>query len=167
MARATRTAAIITALFIVSALTATAQVSVEVQLHGVPLIGMLHTQLATIDGYTFRNDTRKIMALDRVTGEEVYTITHPDHSCLTFTGAILRLQAPTVVQRERLRREIDRFNGSAAVGTMYYNERTGDVELRHHLDPGQTGIGAMIDIARRFGDQVKAERANLEIEGRL
>jgi hypothetical protein len=161
MARATRTALVIIVLCIACAGSARAQVSVEVQLHGAPLISSLFTQLSPSGDYRFENLSRAILALDARTGEHIYTISHPDRDCLTFNASLLRLQSPSMMMRGRLHMEIDRFNRSASVGTIYFDERSGEVSLRHNVDPGQVGIRAIAEVARRFGHVVAIERRNL------
>ena len=160
MARATRAALIIAALVIVPRFSASAQISVEVQLHGAPLISSLFTALPQDGACRFENLSRAILALDGGTGEHIYTISHPDRDCLRFHALLLRLQAPSVMLRNRLYMEIDRFNRSASVGTIYFDEPTGQLSLQHNVDPGHVGVRAMVDVARRFGDAVFAERRN-------
>ena len=161
MARARQTALVFAALIVIPAISVRAQVSLEVQLHGAPLVGSLHSQLSTAGGYRFESLSSSIFANDAETGERIYTITHPDRGYLTLSGILMRLRSPSFNLRNRIQREVERFNNAAAVGTMYFDEAKGEVTIEHHLNPNRCSIPAMAAVAERFGQVVRTERERL------
>lgn len=163
MARASRTVLVSAALLLISAIHVRAQVALEVHLHGAPLIGSLYGELLTLGGHRFENLSTAINVSDVETGERIYTIAHPDRGFLVLHGTLMRPTAASASLRNRIRLEVDRFNDSAPVGTMYYDESRGEVTIAHHLNPDKCSIPLLAAVSDRFGSMVRSQRARLSM----
>jgi hypothetical protein len=54
---------------------------------------------------------------------------------------------------------ISDFNGSSAVGTLYFDQSSGMVMMRHNLNPAVVSQPAMATVVTRFAEELREQRS--------
>ena len=56
-------------------------------------------------------------------------------------------------------RRVSDFNSSSAVGTLYFDESSGLVTMRHNLNPSMVARPSMASVVTRFAEELREQRA--------
>jgi hypothetical protein len=126
----------------------------QAQTTGPTLMKKLLVQIKAQPTFEVSTAGDQIVVSDRKTGDNVFSLREINSQTVTMTGSVGRLG-----ERDDLRQHIAMFNFSSSVGTLYVDEKTGEVTIQHHLNPRLVSVTAMADAANRFGQVARMQSA--------
>ncbi|MDB5034473.1 MAG: hypothetical protein JWQ98_1714 [Chlorobi bacterium] len=131
------------------------------QLTGPSLLGKIRDNLNKQTSYKVSLANDAIIMTDARSGVTVCTVRQESSQKITLSCVVARLKGLSAEKRQQLQRKIALFNFSSAVGTLWYDSRTGEVTMEHFLNPRQVSPVSMASVAARFGETYRAEVASL------
>ncbi|MEO5929391.1 MAG: hypothetical protein ABIR47_05630 [Candidatus Kapaibacterium sp.] len=131
------------------------------QLTGPSLLGKIRDNLNKQTSYKVSLVNDAIVMTDAHTGVRVCTVRQESSQKITLSCVVTRLDGVSAEKKQRIQRKIALFNFSSAVGTLWYDSRTGEVILEHFLNPRQVSPVNMASVAARFGETYRAQAATL------
>jgi len=112
------------------------------------------------NGYTVEQGSNTVMMKDAA-GNIVFTVYQVNSQTVTLTSVVAHLKKLSAEQRAKLQRRIAYFNYSSPVGTLWFDNATGDVTMEHHLNPRYVSPATMVTVAASFGDMVRTQERYL------
>jgi hypothetical protein len=131
------------------------------QLTGPSLLGKIRDNLSKQTNYKVSLAHDAITMTDARTGATVCTVRQESSQKITLSCVVASLKGLPAEQKQRALKKIALFNFSSAVGTLLYDNRTGEVTMEHFLNPRQVTPVSMASVAARFGETYRAQAASL------
>lgn len=104
----------------------------------------------------YRVDERphQLVFSDAASGAELFRLSETTTGTLTLSGSVPNVNGTAAVALDE---KISWFNCSSAVGTMWMDQKTGQVTMLHHLNPQLVSRSGLANVADRFGEAVRSE----------
>jgi hypothetical protein len=125
------------------------------QLTGPSALNVIRDDFSS-NGYTVEAGANSMLMKD-ASGNLVFTVSQVNPQTVTLSSVVARLRKLTAEERTLLQQKIAFFNFSSSVGTLWFNNATGEVTMEHHLNPRYVSPATMAKIAASFGDMVRTE----------
>lgn len=127
------------------------------QLTGPSLIDRVRDDLSQQRTLKIESNEKSVMLRDAATGAEIFTVRQIDAQTVTLSGVIARLNNLSPERRHEVMQRIAFFNFSSPVGTLGFNNSTGEVVMEHHLNPRYVSASSIASVAGRFNDVARNE----------
>jgi hypothetical protein len=99
--------------------------------------------------------------IDAATGREICMLRQVNPRQVIITGTVANLSNLSRDERSAAMRKIALFNFSSSVGTLWFDERTGDVCMEHKINPQLVSIPSIARVASLFGSTVRSQTVML------
>ncbi len=111
--------------------------------------------------YRIDEQAHKLVFRDAASGAEIFTLSETTTGTLALSGSVQGLNSTTEITPNIMDDRISWFNCSSAVGTMWRDQRTGQVTMLHYLNPQLVSRSGLVNVADRFGEAVRSETRTL------
>ena len=125
------------------------------QLTGPSALNVIRDDFSS-NGYTVEAGSNSMLMKD-ASGHVIFTVSQVNPQTVTLSSVVARMRKLSTEERARLQQKIAYFNYSSAVGTLWFDNTTGEVTMEHHLNPRFVSPATMAKIAANFGDMVRSE----------
>lgn len=125
------------------------------QLTGPSALNVIRDDFSS-NGYTVEAGSNSMRMKD-ASGHLVFTVSQVNPQTVTLTSVVARMRKLNAEERNRLQQQIAFFNFSSSVGTLWFDNSTGEVTMEHHLNPRFVSPASIAKIAASFGDMVRTE----------
>ena len=78
---------------------------------------------------------------------------------ITLRSVIAHYECQSDETQRRIAAKVDEYNSSAGVGTLSFDEASGDVVMVHHLNPTLSNVDRMADVVEMFNDAANQQAA--------
>jgi hypothetical protein len=134
--------------FVMCSIAATAQVT------GPEILRNVSDQLSTTRGYRVELRSDGLHMNDASTGNEVLAMRQMNPQQVMISGKVAELGKLAPEIRQKVMKQIALFNFSSSVGTLYVDEKTGEVTLQHNVNPRTVPAAAIAQVATQFTNSV-------------
>ncbi len=134
---------------------------VHAQLTGPSVLSFIGDSFARQSGYSIVSGTNTVLVKDVESGRTLFVVKDVNQQTITLSSVVASLRQLSPESRDRMLKQISQYNFSSAVGTLWYDNATGEVTMEHHLNPRLVSSANIVSVANRFGDAVRAEKTVL------
>ncbi|MBS1912992.1 MAG: hypothetical protein JST22_13480 [Bacteroidetes bacterium] len=136
-------------------------VPAHAQSTGASLLHEIGDNMTSHPEYTAVVGTNTVLIKDVTTGATLFVVKETNAQTITLSSVVATVHSLTPDSRARLLRRISQFNFSSPVGTLWYDNASGNVTMEHHLNPRMVSQSGIMNVAVRFGDAVRAQQIAL------
>lgn len=100
----------------------------------------------------------QVVLRDQTSGTEVAVIRQLSDQEVMIQGRVASLNALSAAEKEEVQRRVSEYNTSgSSVGTLSYNEASGELLLEHRVNPQQNSAKEMAAVVVRFSDEARRQ----------